>query len=52
VEWSAQRMVVTHLQNLEGNSLRQFEDPDSEVMLLPEKSRSGKLIYPPESKRS
>jgi branched-chain amino acid transport system substrate-binding protein len=45
-EWAAPRMIVTQFQNIKGNSLEQFKDPNSEVVLLPAEFRSGKLLYP------
>ena len=45
-EWAAPRMIVTQFQNIKGNSLDQFKDPNSEVVLLPAEARSGKLISP------
>jgi branched-chain amino acid transport system substrate-binding protein len=50
-EWAAPRMIVTQFQNIKGNSLEQFKDPNSEVVLLPGEFRSGKLIYPYRSTR-
>jgi branched-chain amino acid transport system substrate-binding protein len=51
-EWAAPRMIVTQFQNIKGNSLEQFKDPNSEVVLLPAEFRSGKLISPYRSSRS
>jgi branched-chain amino acid transport system substrate-binding protein len=51
-EWAAARMIVTQFQNIKGNSLQQFEDPNSEVVLLPAEVRSGNLIRPYRSTRS
>jgi branched-chain amino acid transport system substrate-binding protein len=51
-EWAAPRMIVTQFQNIKGNSLEQFKDPNSEVVLLPTEFRSGKLVYPYRSSRS
>ena len=45
-EWAAPRMIVTQFQNIKSNSLGQFKDPNSEVVLLPAEFSSGKLIYP------
>jgi branched-chain amino acid transport system substrate-binding protein len=51
-EWAAPRMIVTQFQNITGNSLDQFKDPNTEVVLLPAESRSGTLIYPYRTGRS
>jgi len=51
-EWAAPRMIVTQFQNIKGNNLEQFKDPNSEVVLLPAAFRSGKLIFPYRSIRS
>ena len=45
-EWAAPRMIVTQFQNINGNSLEQFKDPNTEVVLLPADNGSGKLISP------
>ena len=45
-EWAAPRMIVTQFQNIKSNSLDQFKDPNTEVVLLPAEFSSGKLIYP------
>ena len=50
-EWAAPRMIVTQFQNIKGNSLEQFKDPNSEVVLLPADLRSGTLISPYRSTR-
>lgn len=51
-EWAVPRMIVTQFQNIKGNSLEQFKDPNSEVVLLPAEFRSGKLVSPYRSTRS
>jgi branched-chain amino acid transport system substrate-binding protein len=51
-EWAAPRMIVTQFQNIKSNSLEQFKDPNTEVVLLPEDARSGTLIHPYRSSRS
>jgi branched-chain amino acid transport system substrate-binding protein len=45
-EWAAPRMIVTQFQNIRSNSLEQFKDPRSEVVLLPAAAQSGALITP------
>ncbi len=45
-EWAAPRIIWTQFQGIKGNDLAQFKDPATEVVLLPDAFRSGKLIYP------
>jgi branched-chain amino acid transport system substrate-binding protein len=48
-EWTQQRLVWTQFQGIKGNDLDQFMRTDTEVVLLPERFRSGKLITPYEA---
>jgi branched-chain amino acid transport system substrate-binding protein len=45
-EWAAPRIVWTQFQNIKGNELKQFEDPATEVVVLPNELKSGALIWP------
>ena len=45
-EWAAPRIVWTQFQNIKGNDLKQFEDPATEVVVLPNELKSGTLIWP------
>ena len=45
-EWAAPRIIWTQFQGIKGNDLAQFKDPATEVVLLPDAFKSGKLIYP------
>jgi branched-chain amino acid transport system substrate-binding protein len=51
-EWAAPRMIVTQFQNINGNGLEQFQDTNTEIVLLPAQFGSGKLVYPYRSTRS
>ncbi|MSO99818.1 MAG: branched-chain amino acid ABC transporter substrate-binding protein [Acetobacteraceae bacterium] len=45
-EWAESRLLWTQFRNIKGNDLAQFENPDTEVVLLPEAFKSGDLIEP------
>jgi branched-chain amino acid transport system substrate-binding protein len=45
-EWVAPRIVWTQFQNIKGSDLEQFRNPATEVVVLPDELRSGKLIWP------
>ena len=45
-EWAEQRLVWTQFQGIKSNDLEQFKDTSTEVVLLPGKYQSGKLITP------
>ena len=45
-EWAAPRIVWTQFQNIKGSDLKQFEDPATEVVVLPSELKSGTLIWP------
>jgi branched-chain amino acid transport system substrate-binding protein len=45
-EWATPRVVWAQFQNIKGNELRQFEDPATEVVVLPDALKSGTLIWP------
>ena len=45
-EWAEPRLVWTQFQGIKGNDLTQFENPATEVVLLPASVKSGSLIEP------
>jgi branched-chain amino acid transport system substrate-binding protein len=45
-EWAEPRLVWTQFQGIKGNDLAQFENPATEVVLLPKSAKSGELIQP------
>jgi branched-chain amino acid transport system substrate-binding protein len=48
-EWAEPRLIWTQFQGIKGNDLAQFRDSATEVVLLPEKFKSGTLITPYEA---
>ena len=45
-EWAEDRMLLVQFQNIKSNSIDDFRDLSTEVILDPPPYRSGKLIYP------
>ncbi len=45
-EWSEARTLVVQFQDVKSNDLDQFKEPKIEVILWPEKNKTGVLIYP------
>jgi branched-chain amino acid transport system substrate-binding protein len=45
-EWQEPRILLVQYQNIKGNDLAQFAGPGKRLVLLPEKWKSGTLIYP------
>jgi branched-chain amino acid transport system substrate-binding protein len=45
-DWTEPRQLFTQFQNVEPNNLDQFRDATPQVVLWPEKYRTGKMIYP------
>jgi branched-chain amino acid transport system substrate-binding protein len=45
-EWAESRVIYTQTQGIAGNDLEQFKQPGKEVIVAPEKYKSGKLQYP------
>ncbi len=43
-EWAEARTLLVQFQNVKSNDLGQFKDPQTEVILSPDKT--GTLIYP------
>src|SRR5882757_4364903 len=49
-EWDKERMLLIQFQNIKGNSIDDFRDLSTEVILYPPQYKSGNLIYPYEKK--
>jgi branched-chain amino acid transport system substrate-binding protein len=45
-EWAEERMLLIQFQNIKGNSIEDFRDLSTEVILYPPQYKSGSLIYP------
>jgi branched-chain amino acid transport system substrate-binding protein len=45
-EWSEERMLLIQFQNIKSNSVDDFRDLSTEVILYPPQYKSGNLIYP------
>jgi branched-chain amino acid transport system substrate-binding protein len=45
-EWSKPRVLVVQFQNIKGNSLDEFKDTKTEVILAPAEYRTGEVIVP------
>jgi branched-chain amino acid transport system substrate-binding protein len=45
-EWASSRVIYTQAQGVVGNDLEQYKKPGKEVVVWPDKYRSGKLLYP------
>jgi branched-chain amino acid transport system substrate-binding protein len=45
-EWAEPRVLEVQFQNIKGNSIEQFKDISTEVILEPAQYRTGKAIYP------
>src|SRR3954447_13892998 len=45
-EWAEDRMLLVQFQNIKGNTVDDFRDLSSEVILYPPQYKSGNLIYP------
>jgi branched-chain amino acid transport system substrate-binding protein len=45
-EWAEDRMLLVQFQNIKGNSIDDFRDLSTEVILDPPQYKSGNLIYP------
>jgi len=48
-EWTAPRVIWTQFRGIKGHDLGQFNDPSTEVVLLPAAYKSGDLAYPYDS---
>jgi branched-chain amino acid transport system substrate-binding protein len=45
-EWASERMLLIQFQNIKSNTIDQFRDLSTEVILYPSAYKSGELIYP------
>ena len=45
-EWAEERTLAAQFQNIKGNSIDDFRDLKTEVILYPPKYKSGDVIYP------
>jgi branched-chain amino acid transport system substrate-binding protein len=45
-EWEKDRMLYVQFQNIKGNSVDEFKDLKTEVLLYPPQYKSGDVIYP------
>ncbi len=45
-EWAEPRILMTQFQKVNGKELGQFDQPGTQVILYPEKFRSGQLVTP------
>jgi branched-chain amino acid transport system substrate-binding protein len=45
-EWDKDRMLYVQFQNIKGNSVDEFKDLKTEVLLYPPQYKSGDVIYP------
>ena len=45
-EWSFAQVVAVQFQGVQGNGVDQFKDPKTEVILWPEKYKTGNIVYP------
>jgi branched-chain amino acid transport system substrate-binding protein len=50
-EWAEERMLLIQFQNIRGNSVDDFRDLSTEVILYPPQYKSGNLIYPYEKSK-
>jgi branched-chain amino acid transport system substrate-binding protein len=45
-EWAQQRMLLVQFQNIKSNSIDEFRDLSTEVILYPPQYKSGDIVYP------
>ena len=45
-EWTQPRMLSVQFQHVKGNGLEQFKDTSAEVIVWPDRYKSGKAILP------
>jgi len=48
-EWAEERMLAAQFQNIKSNSLDEFRDLKTEVVIYPPQFKSGEVIYPYEN---
>ena len=50
-EWTEPQVMAVQFQGVAGNSVDQFRDPKTEVILWPAKYRTGNVVYPYDPKK-
>jgi len=45
-EWTVERTLAAQFQNIKGNSIDDFRDLKTEVIIYPPQFKSGEVIYP------
>ncbi|WP_395711862.1 amino acid ABC transporter substrate-binding protein [Reyranella sp.] len=50
-EWTEAQVLAVQFQGVSGNSVDQFRDPKTEVILWPTKYKTGNIIYPYDPKK-
>jgi branched-chain amino acid transport system substrate-binding protein len=45
-DWSHSRMIFTQFQNVRPNDLKQFSNTEHQVIVWPDKFKTGNIIYP------
>jgi branched-chain amino acid transport system substrate-binding protein len=50
-EWAEPQVLAVQFQGVSGNSVDQFRDPKTEVILWPTKYKTGNIIYPYDPKK-
>jgi len=48
-EWAEERTLAAQFQNIKGNSIDEFRDTKTEVIVYPSQFKSGEVIYPYEN---
>jgi branched-chain amino acid transport system substrate-binding protein len=48
-EWTEERTLAAQFQNIKSNSIDEFRDSKTEVIIYPAQFKSGEVIYPYES---
>ena len=48
-EWAQERTLAAQFQNIKGNSIDEFRDLKTEVIIYPPQFKSGEVIYPYEN---
>ena len=45
-EWAVERTLAAQFQNIKGNSIDEFRDLKTEVIIYPPQYKTGEVIYP------
>ena len=48
-EWAQERTLAAQFRNIKGNSIDEFRDLKTEVIIYPPQFKSGEVIYPYEN---